>query len=100
MIDVFLSIGTNMGDRFKNIQRCVQKIKLNSSIEYISSSRIYETAPMYNVNQENFLNLVIKIKTSLEPFELLKKIKQIESDMGRELTELRNQPRLIDVDIL
>jgi len=100
MTDVFLGIGTNRGDRFKNIQKCIKKIESNSSIKNISSSRIYESAPMYNVNQNFFLNLVIKIETILKPLNLLKEIKKIESDMGREFSELNNQPRIIDIDIL
>ena len=100
MTDVFLGIGTNRGDRFKNIQKCIKKIESNSSIKNISSSRIYESAPMYNVNQNFFLNLVIKIETILKPLNLLKEIKKIESDMGRKFTELNNQPRIIDIDIL
>ena len=100
MTDVFLGIGTNRGDRFKNIQKCIKKIESNSSIKNISSSRIYESAPMYNVNQNFFLNIIIKIETILKPLNLLKEIKKIESDMGREFSELNNQPRIIDIDIL
>ena len=100
MTDVFLGIGTNKGDRFTNIQKCIKKIESNSSIKNIFSSRIYESAPMYNVNQDFFLNLVIKIETILKPLNLLKEIKKIESDMGRKFTELNNQPRIIDIDIL
>ena len=100
MTEVFLGIGANKGDRFENIQKCLKNIKSNSSINYISSSKIYESAPMYNVNQDFFLNLVIKIETIFKPLDLLKEIKKIESDMGRKFTELNNQPRIIDIDIL
>ena len=100
MTEVFLGIGANKGDRFGNIQKCLKNIKSNSSINYISSSKIYESAPMYNVNQNFFLNLVIKIETIFKPLDLLKEIKKIESDMGRKFTELNNQPRIIDIDIL
>ena len=100
MNDVFLSIGSNLGDRFKNIQKCIYEIKLNSFMKYISSSRIYETAPMYNLKQNHFLNLVLRIETDLEPEKLLIEIKQIESKMGRKFTSKRNQPRLVDIDIL
>ena len=100
MTEVFLGIGANKGDRFENIQKCLKNIKSNSSINYISSSKIYESAPMYNVNQNFFLNLVIKIETIFKPLDLLKEIKKIESDMGRKFTELNNQPRIIDIDIL
>ena len=100
MIEVFLSIGTNLGDRFKNIKECIGIIQLNSSIECITWSKIYETLPMYNSKQNKFLNLILKIKTSLKPMELLSEVKLIESEMGRTVNNFKNQPRLIDIDIL
>ena len=100
MIDVFLGIGSNMGNRFDNIQECINRVKSNLSINCISLSRIYESYPMYNVNQRNFLNMVIKIKTDLEPIELLNQMKINESAMGRKFSKLSNQPRVIDIDIL
>ena len=56
MIEVFLSIGTNSGNRFKNIKECINIIQLNPYMEYITCSKIYETAPMYNTKQNKFLN--------------------------------------------
>ena len=100
MNEVFLGIGSNIGDRFENIKECLNRINLNKFINHISSSNIYESYPMYNVNQRDFLNIVIKIETSLKPIELLKEMKKNESSMGRELNGLTNQPRLIDIDIL
>jgi len=100
MIKVFLSIGTNSGDRFKNIQECIRLIQLSSSMQNIFCSKIYETLPMYNLKQNNFLNLTIKIKTTINPLKLLDQIKLIETKMGRVINPLRNQPRLIDIDIL
>ena len=100
MNEVFLGIGSNIGDRFKNIKECLNRINLNKFIKHISSSNIYESYPMYNVNQRDFLNIVIKIETSLKPIELLKEMKKNESSMGRKLNGLTNQPRLIDIDIL
>ena len=100
MIEVFLSIGTNSGNRFKNIKECIDIIQLNPSIEYITCSKIYETVPMYNSKQNKFLNLILKIKTSVKPMELLGETKSIEFKMGRTMNILKNQPRLIDIDIL
>ena len=100
MIEVFLSIGTNLGDRFKNIKECINMIRLNPSTECITWSKIYETVPMYNSKQNKFLNLILKIKTTVKPMELLDEIKSIESKMGRTMNNLKNQPRLIDIDIL
>jgi len=100
MIEVFLSIGTNLGNRFKNIKECIDMIQLNPYIEYITCSKIYETVPMYNTKQNKFLNLILKTKTSVKPIELLCEVKSIESEMGRTINILKNQPRVIDIDIL
>ena len=100
MIEAFLGIGSNIGNRFDNIQECISRVKSNLSINCISLSRIYESSPMYNINQRNFLNMVIKIETDLEPIELLNQMKINESAMGRKFDKGSNQPRVIDVDIL
>ena len=100
MVKAFLGIGSNIGNRFDNIQECINRVKSNVSINCISLSRIYESSPMYNVNQRNFLNMVIKIETDLEPIELLNQMKLNESAMGRKFDEASNQPRVIDIDIL
>ncbi len=100
MNSIFLSIGSNSGNRFNNIKRCIKEIKLTHGIKLLSHSRIYETEAMYNLNQSKFLNLVIKIESLIEPDELLNMFKKIESHMGRNLNAHINSPRIIDIDIL
>mgnify|MGYP001216280804 CR=1 FL=1 len=100
MNNIFLSIGSNLGNRFNNIKKCIKKIQGFEGISLISYSRIYETKPMYNSKQPNFLNLVIKIKSSINPNELLMIFKKIEFYIGRDLNTPINSPRVIDIDIL
>ena len=100
MNSIFLSIGSNLGHRFNNLKRCINEIKKTDGITFLSHSKIYETEPMYNINQSNFLNLVIKVESSINPNELLKLLKNIEFGMGRELNDFINSPRVIDIDIL
>lgn len=99
MNKVFLSIGSNEGNRLKNILLSIIKISQleNTFIENISS--VYETEP-YGVKEQNsFLNLVILIQTKLSPRELFENLKMIENDIGR-IDRGRWQPREIDIDIL
>lgn len=99
MNKVFLSIGSNEGNRLKNILLSIIKISQleNTFIENISS--VYETEP-YGVKEQNsFLNLVILIQTKLSPRELFENLKMIENDIGR-INRGRWQPREIDIDIL
>ena len=61
---------------------------------------MYETSPMYNLNQNDFINCVIDIETSLKSLALLEYTQSIEKKMGRNRFNERNQPRKIDIDIL
>lgn len=96
----FLGIGSNLGDRRKNIRLAVEKIRSLRSTEVLRLSRIRETRPVGGpVGQGMFLNAVIKIRTQIPPGKLLHELKVIEKDMGRKKTA-RNGPRPIDLDIL
>ncbi len=101
MHKVFLSIGSNVGDRLKNIQKTILLINNQLDIEISDKSNIYETKPMYNLQQEYFLNMVILIKTNIIPSKLLLITQKIEKIIGRIcLDNIANQPRIIDIDIL
>ena len=63
-------------------------------------SSLYETSPMYNLDQNDFINCVAEIQTCLRPLELLEETQSIEMEMGRNRNLDRNQPRKIDIDIL
>ena len=99
---VFLSLGSNLGDREKNLRDAVKKLRVNQNLDIISISSIYETEPMYVENQEYFYNIVLKaaIKNAYSAFELLGYAKKIEFDLGRKSAYARYGPRTIDVDIL
>ena len=97
---IFLSLGSNIGDRLNNLKRAISLIQKSKQVNILSKSKIYETSPMENYNQAKFLNQVVKIKTKLPPFELLNFIKSIEFNMGRVKDKKRYMPRIIDIDIL
>jgi 2-amino-4-hydroxy-6-hydroxymethyldihydropteridine diphosphokinase len=98
MSNVFISIGSNLGNKYQNIKSAISKLKKLGKILEISS--LYITSPLENKNQPYFYNCVVEINTKLKPKELLKKIKEIEKNMGRKESEKRYQPRIIDLDIL
>ena len=95
---VYLGLGSNLGDREKNISLAMDSLK-QRDILILKQSTIIETEPVGGPPQDKFLNAVIMAETSLTPFELLKTIKDIEKDLGRTQT-IRNGPRTIDIDIL
>ena len=95
----FICIGTNLGNRLKNIENAISEISKQCKI--LVKSSIYETEPWGVIDQSNFLNVVIKVETKLEPNALLDFLLNIEAKLGRNRAiEQRWGPRIIDLDIL
>ena len=94
---VFIGIGTNLGDRRKNIEDALRNLGSFINIRKVSST--YETEPVDYEDQGWFLNLVVCGTTELSPEDLLAKLKETESLMGRTPT-FEKGPRVIDLDIL
>ncbi len=100
MPEAFLSLGSNLGNRFQNIQSAITSIKNLSKTKVIKVSNYYETEPFGVPDKQNkYINCCVKIDTLLSPQELLKKCMQIELSLGR-TREYRFCPRTIDIDIL
>jgi 2-amino-4-hydroxy-6-hydroxymethyldihydropteridine diphosphokinase len=99
MSKVFLGIGTNLGNRKANLRKAREMIG-----EYIgrilNSSSVYETAPWGFEAENDFLNMVMEVETNLSPSEIMKKIADIESKLGRERDQDRYSSRVIDIDIV
>lgn len=98
---VFLSLGSNKGDRLSVIQQAVNFLSNDNSIEIAAASSFYETEPWGKKNQNWFVNAVIAIRTNLSPIELLRVCQDIEAKLGRDRkNEERWGERPIDIDIL
>ena len=94
---IYLSLGSNLGDRQKNLES-VEKL-LPPKVLVRKRSRIYETEPWGYQDQPRFLNQVLAVQTSLSPLELLAYLKRIEKSIGRK-PSFRFGPREVDIDIL
>ena len=97
--EVYLSLGSNIGDRKKYIQKAIEAIEKTDGIKVLKKSGLYETTPVGYLEQDLFLNAVIKIKTDLSAREILRIINKIEAELDRK-REIRWGPRTIDIDIL
>ncbi len=95
---VYLGLGSNLGDRIFNIVSAL--VFLKNELELLNVSSLYESEPWGYTDQPNFLNCVCIINCVLNPHDLLKTIKQIERNMGREKDVCKWGPRIIDIDIL
>jgi 2-amino-4-hydroxy-6-hydroxymethyldihydropteridine diphosphokinase len=96
---VFLGLGTNLGDRKKNLQIALEKIHENIGPVIVSSS-LYETDPWGFVSENKFLNMVAEVKTDLTPSGILGRILMIETLLGRTREGKGYRSRIIDIDIL
>lgn len=99
MAEVYLSLGSNLGDRLRFLKKAIEKIGESDSVAIRKISPVYETDPVGNPDQPRFLNLVILIETTLKPLRLLDYLLDIEERLGRERDE-KWGPRTIDLDIL
>lgn len=96
---IYLLVGSNLGDRKKNLQTAIDYLKAGLNISEFKASAIYESEPWGFVHQPWFLNCALQFNTSLSPIILLQKIKEIELTMGRQPSAKWHE-RLIDIDIL
>lgn len=99
---VYLSLGTNLGDKFRNLQDALDEIALRvGTVEAVSS--FIETEPLGFESENTFLNAVCRVETILSPLELLEITQQIERTLGRKRKTLVAgvySDREIDIDIL
>jgi 2-amino-4-hydroxy-6-hydroxymethyldihydropteridine diphosphokinase len=93
----YLGLGSNLGERGKNLGQALTLLSLKANLEKMSS--VYETEPVGYKEQPLFLNLVCRITTDLPADELLHLAKDIETRMGR-VPSFANAPRIMDIDIL
>jgi len=94
---VYLGLGSNLGNKEDNLKRAIKALESLAEVEKISS--FYITEPVGYKEQDNFLNAAVKIKTLLNPYDLLEQIMRIEKSLKRERT-IKWGPRTIDIDIL
>ena len=96
----YLGLGSNVGEREENIGRALELLGQHGvTVEAVSS--LYETEPVGEIlDQPDFLNGAARIRTSLDPLELLDVCKAVEVELGRVFAGPRHGPRPIDVDLL
>ena len=101
---VFLSLGSNLGDRAFCLKQALERLEALQSTTLSRVSSVYETEPWGETEgEEPFLNLVAEIETTIEPQRLLALLQKIEGELGRRPARgdrARYEPRTIDIDIL
>lgn len=98
-----LSLGSNLGDRIRNLRRGAAMLAATPGVRIIARSNIYLTDPVgvpARFDGRQFLNAVVLLETTLQPGELLARLHAIEAALGRRHGRIRNAPRTIDIDII
>lgn len=100
MHTTYIGLGSNLGDKCRNLRRAMQAIAHSGVGRITAVSGFYRTMPVDYLAQDWFLNAVIQVETALSPLELLERVKTIEAQLGRAASSIRFGPRPIDLDIL
>jgi len=96
---VFIGLGSNLGNRLGNLRGAIAAIREVPGITVVKMSSVYETEPVGNRDQPQFINAVLEIGCELSPQELLAALRRVEKHMGRQ-RQGKWQPRVIDLDIV
>lgn len=94
---VYLSLGSNLGDRAANLQQAIEKLSDLGIVTAVSS--FYDTEPVEMTNQPWFLNCAVRLDTEKMPRQLIAGILALEQSMGRQRKQQKG-PRIIDIDVL
>ena len=95
-----LGLGSNVGDRRAQLQAAVDHLPA-AGVAVLACSSTYDTDPVGEVlEQPSFLNACVRVRTELEPLELLKAVKRVERELGRAEGGRRHGPRTLDIDVL
>lgn len=98
-LGIYLSLGSNVGDRHALIARALDRLDAHPGIRIRCVSGWYETEPVGGVPQGDFVNIAAGVETGLSPLELLAAVKDVERALGRD-TPVRWGPRAIDIDVI
>lgn len=98
-VNLYFSLGTNLGDRLENLRRAIELIHREPGFQVTALSSIYQTEPVGYLEQPDFLNMVVAAQTRLSPVDCYKLIQKIESNLQRK-REIRFGPRTMDIDLL
>jgi len=99
-MQAWLGLGANLQQPVKQLKAALRQLDQLAGVEVIRTSSFYRTPPWGDENQQDFINAVVQIETSLEPLPLLHGLQSIENSIGRQRSENRWGPRVIDIDLL
>ena len=100
MIDTYIGIGSNLCDPMLQVEQAIAELNRLSESDCVAQSRFYRSPPLGPQSQPDYINAVVRLRTRLEPLELLDELQAIETQRGRIRSGQRWGPRIIDLDLL
>jgi 2-amino-4-hydroxy-6-hydroxymethyldihydropteridine diphosphokinase len=100
MTTSYIGIGSNVGDRRAFCRKAIRALDASDGITVTRVSSLYETAPVGGPPQRSFVNIAARTDTELDPRALLETLQRVEQRLGREPSDIRWGPRVVDLDIL
>lgn len=100
MTTAYIGIGSNVGERLEFCRAAVSALDDTEGIRVTATSSLYETSPVGGPPQRSYINLVARLETTLGPRDLLATCQNIERVLGREPSDIRWGPRVVDLDVL
>ena len=95
----YVGLGSNQGDRSGYLESGLRQLEADAGIRLLAASSVYETPPIGNLQQPHFLNAAISVETELTPLQLLRILRSIEDEHGRQ-RQIHWGPRTLDLDLL
>ena len=99
-MEAWLGLGSNLQQPVAQLQQALKRLGETTGLEILKTSSFYRTPPWGDEQQDDFINSVVQIETSLDPVALLGKLQSVENVMGRRRGGRRWGPRIIDIDLL
>jgi 2-amino-4-hydroxy-6-hydroxymethyldihydropteridine diphosphokinase len=96
----YIAVGSNLGRRRDNCCEGIRLLAQSPGCRLTAQARFYKTAPVGYLDQDWFVNTVIRIETDFSPEALLSRLKEIEANVGRRPGSVRYGPRVLDMDLL
>lgn len=96
---ILIGLGSNLGKREHQLERALQRLEQAGGLRIANTSNLYETRPVGDMDQPDFLNMAASLETRLPPLALLQRCLAVEAELGRVRTR-RWGPRIIDIDLL
>lgn len=95
----YIALGSNIEPKLDYLYQAIEKLDAHDSVTVTRESSVYDTAPVGYLDQDNFLNMVVEVQTTLGSLDLLDLCQKIEEDLKR-VRQFKDGPRTIDLDII